>query len=216
MNFSVLMKPVFFNPFSRSDINLSDNEITIRTHPEVGKDFPERFVKEMREQLTLDPYFIASVTSFDKMREEYTKSSISGLLNSVYAITAFLFFNIFLGATGTFWYRTQGRRSEIGLRMAIGASRRNVKGMLCLETLILLFIASLVAASICLQIGQTDLFRLFDLPIGNHGRIGIGYLQDFLNYFTTFGILAVISLAAVWLPASLISAIQPSEALRDE
>jgi hypothetical protein len=36
---------------------------------------------------------------------------------------AFLLINVFFGIVGTFWLWTENRRSEIGLRMAIGSSK---------------------------------------------------------------------------------------------
>ena len=35
----------------------------------------------------------------------------------------FLLVNILLGIVGTFWFRTQHRRGELGLRVAVGSTR---------------------------------------------------------------------------------------------
>ena len=124
----------------------------------------------------------------------------TGDLNGIYAITTFLILNIFLGIIGTFWYRTQTRRSEVGLRLALRATRQGVKQMIFGETLLILFIASVVGVNICLNINQTELLELLDIPISNRMEAGIGMEQEFINYVLTFGLLATISLIAVWYP----------------
>ena len=84
------------------------------------------------------------------------------------------------------------------------------------ETLLILFIASVVGVNICLNIGQTELLELLDIPISNRMDAGIGVEQEFINYLLTFGLLATVSLIAVWYPARQAAKIPPAEALRDE
>lgn len=64
--------------------------------PGADKDFEERFTKEMREQLMLGPYFMSSLKSIDK-NARLTNWPTEDL-NGIYAITAFLILNIFLGS----------------------------------------------------------------------------------------------------------------------
>src|SRR5690606_18291700 len=135
---------------------------------------------------------------------------------SIYSITAFLIVNIFLGIIGTFWFRIQSRRSEIGLRIALGASKSNVKNMFVLETVLLLFLASMVATIICINVSVTDVIRDINVPIPNREGESTGILQYFINYGFTFLFLALIAIVAVWYPAKKASDIQPTEALRDE
>ena len=201
-------------PLKTGDFELPEMQIYMRVSPGAGKDFAERFTREMRDRLMLDPYFLASVKS--TVKNARTINWPAKDLNGVYAITTFLILNIFLGIIGTFWYRTQARRSEIGLRLALGATRQGVKRMICGETLLLLFVASIVGVNICLNIEQTELLELLDIPISNRVDAGIGKEQEFINYALTFSILAAISLIAVWYPARQASKIPPAETLRDE
>lgn len=201
-------------PLKKEEYNLSDMQIYIRISPEADKDFAERFTREMREQLMLGPYFMASI--FSTPESAKTINWPTNELNGIYAITTFLILNIFLGIIGTFWYRTQARRSEVGLRLALGATRQGVKRMIFGETLLILFIASVVGVNICLNIGQTELLELLDIPISNRMDAGIGVEQEFINYLLTFGLLATVSLIAVWYPARQAAKIPPAEALRDE
>ena len=216
------MKDGYFNsyfcnillPLVREEYDLREMQICLRVSPAADKDFEERFTKEMREQLMLGPYFMSSLKSIDK-NARITNWPTDDL-NGIYAITAFLILNIFLGIIGTFWYRTQARRSEVGLRLALGSTRWGVKKLIFGETLLLLFIASIVGVNICINIGHTELLELLDIPIANRMDAGIGNEQEFINYALAFGLLAVISLIAVWYPARQAAKIPPAEALRDE
>ncbi|WP_293714860.1 FtsX-like permease family protein [uncultured Parabacteroides sp.] len=201
-------------PLEKKDFDLSELQIYMRVSPDVSKNFGEEFKRQMRDQLALDPYFLASVISHKDIKKTWTETLNS--LKGVYAITTFLFINIFLGIIGTFWYRTQTRRSEIGLRLALGATRNGVKTMIFMETILILFIASIVGVNICVNIGQTVLLETLDIPISNRVQGGIGSEQEFINYALTFGLLAIISLVAAWYPARQAAKIPPAEALRDE
>lgn len=209
-------KSGLYYPLSYKDIYMW-NQIAVRVAPEADKDFAERFMKEMQSRLEFGPYYLSSVTSFNDLKKKTTERyGITNRLNGVYAIMGFLVVNIFLGLIGTFWYRTQSRRSEIGLRLAMGASRREVMRMMFLETLLLLTAASIVAVNICLNIGQYEVLSAFDIPVGDRVQSGMGIEQDFLDYGLTFLFLAAVSLLAVWYPARQSARIPPAEALHEE
>lgn len=200
-------------PLPKEKYDLQHMQLFIRVKPDAGKDFARRFTRDMREQLMLGPYFLGSIQSSDELKKVNWPAED---LNGIYAITVFLILNIFLGIIGTFWYRTEARRSEIGLRLALGSTKQGVKKLIFGETVLLLFAASLVGVNICLNIGQTEMLGLLGIPIANRASAGVGVEQDFINYGLTFGLLALISLIAVWYPARQAARIPPAEALRDE
>jgi putative ABC transport system permease protein len=207
-----------FIPMAPFQTRLGSNEIAIRVRPEVdSRDFPERFSQEMRDQLAIGPYFLSSVTSFVDIKEEVEASwGQKGRMNSTYAITSFLIINIFLGVLGIFWFRTQSRRNEIGLRLALGSSRRKVQGMVLLETMMLLTIASVIATFICLHLSNPEIIRMLGIPSVDKERWGIGSEQNFINFGITFGFLALVSVLAVWYPARQAAKIMPAETLYEE
>lgn len=218
-------RDMFFNPYEsgiyypidRNNIDIQWNQIAIRVKPETDNNFSERFMKEMKNQLEFDSFNLVSITSAKQMKKKIMDGwGITDRLNSVYAVTAFLVINIFLGLIGTFWYRTQSRRSEIGLRIALGSSKHKIMSMMFLEALLLLFIASFIGVNICLNIGYTEVLQTMDIPVGDRIQAGTGIEQDFINYAITFGFMAIVSLFAVWYPASQSSDVPPAEALREE
>lgn len=196
---------------------LSSREICVRVKPDADKNFAEQFTNDMRGQLEVGDYYLSSVRSLEEYREEYMGwMQYSDNFKSIYSISAFLVINIFLGIVGTFWFRIQSRRSAIGLRIAMGASKKNVRSMFIGETIILLFIASLIAASICINITMADILKDIGIPAINREWEDVEFSQYFIDFGITFIFLAVIATLAVWLPAQKASNIQPAEALRDE
>ena len=204
-------------PIERGDVDLRRMQIAVRVKPEADKNFVERFTEDMREQLFIGPYYLSHVVSVKEMKAQYDSNwGARNQINSTFAITLFLVVNIFLGILGSFWFRTQSRRSELGLRIALGSSKRKVQGMVILETMMLLFIASIIGTIICLNFGSTETLQSLGIPALNKEAWGIGKEQNVINFAITFTFLAIVSVIAVWYPAKQASSIQPAEALRDE
>jgi len=194
---------------------INDREIAVRVKPEADKKFIEQFSNDMRNQLEIGPYFLASVIPIEKDRESFMDLlGYSEEFKSIFSIATFLIVNIFLGIIGTFWFRTQSRRGEIGLRIATGASRANIQKMFIGETLILLFLASVIAAIICINVSLADILKDINLPVVNSKQSD--EMRYLINYGLTFLFLALIAILAVWYPAKQASEIPPAEALHNE
>ena len=206
---------VYFS-YRHEQLDLARSQLAIRVSPEADKDFVARFRKDMKQQLQLGPYYLSSVTSLSKMRSIYERFGYTDSINSMYAVTLFLMLNVFLCIIGTFWFRTQARRNEIGLRIALGSSKRKVRAMLYAEAFQLLLLASIPAAYICLNLGGTELISSLGIPTADRVRGDIGWEQDIINYVLTFAFLAVITALAIWYPARLSTNMSPAEALREE
>lgn len=198
-------------------LDISTNEIAIRVNPKVDKNFKERFMNDMKEKLNIGPYKLGSISSFEEMHKKYiSNSDTTNNLKSIYSITLFLIMNIFLGLIGTFWYRTQARKAQIGLRIAMGSSRRKIKTFLYTETLILLFIAAFIGVNICININQTDLLEAMGIPKSDPTIFNTGIKSYFINFGATFLFMATVSLLAVWYPAQKASNRPPAEALHND
>jgi putative ABC transport system permease protein len=115
---------------------------------------------------------------------------------------------LFLGAVGLYGvisYVVSQRTREIGIRMALGASRGRISGMILREglTIALLGIAVGIAGAVAL----TRLLRAL--------LFGVGPL-DFGTFVAVPVLLALVALCASWLPASRAAATEPLEAIRYE
>lgn len=224
----------FVNPVKRSEYNdcspivyelmkpeeMGDyKDISIRVKSEADSpDFADKFVKEMREQLNLSPYFLVNVTSFDKSRENYMGwMGFSNGLKSTFSVTSFLLINIFLGIIGTFWLRTQSRRGEIALRMALGSSKKRVRYIYILEAIALLFIASILGTILSVNVLATGVLDNIGLPMLESDSLkDLSAIQLLADYLITFGILALITVLAVWYPSQRASKVRPAVVLREE
>jgi putative ABC transport system permease protein len=120
----------------------------------------------------------------------------------------FLLVNIFLGIIGTFWYRTQQRRSELGLRIALGSSLSQLNFLLIGEGLLLLFLAVVPALVVCFHIGHADLTDAWQVEWG-FARFASGAALTLL-------FMALMIVVGIWYPAYQAMKIQPAEALHEE
>jgi len=213
--------PIIYILLTRNNVEAINMEgysqICVRVKAEADKNFIERFTKDMQNQIAIGPYFLSSVTSIDDIRKDYIKwTGYDNNFKSIFSISAFLLINIFLAVVGTFWFRTQTRRSEIGLRIALGSSRVNVQTIFIIETILLILFASIIATVISVNVALADVLKDIGIPAVERGEDEIRLGQYLINYCITFFILITISIVAVWYPSRKASNIQPAEALKDE
>lgn len=188
--------------------NVFTPEICIRLKDNASADAIEKMKKEL-SNLGDSPYYLVDITSFDFLRSDYFKwtGEVQSIKMSM-AIILFFLVNVLLGIVGTFWFRTEQRKNEIGLRMAIGSSKSGLKSYFLTESLILLLLAVVPSAIITIQM------RFFDVNVlGNwEQKIGIFILSG----VATLLILAGMIMLGTWIPVRKASKIQPSEALHYE
>lgn len=118
-------------------------------------------------------------------------------------IAGFLIINVALGLFGVLWYNISRRRSEIGLRRAIGASGSSVSGQLVSESLILATLSIIVGAFFALQF---PLLNVFDVPASV-------YVYAILLSMTFIYLLVI---ACSLYPGRQAAAIHPATALHEE
>jgi hypothetical protein len=196
--------------------------ISVRSSASVPDDrFAEAFGDDMAKDLHIGNYFFKSIVSHEKIAENTAaRFGISSDLKVRVYLMLFFLLNILLCVLGTFWYRVNIRRSEIGLRKAMGASASGIRGELFLEGLCLLAAAALAAMTVELQFVVTGVIGTFGKDWG--ADVDTVYLVDRTawRFLITNGItaivLAAIILTAIALPARRAAALHPAEALRDE
>ncbi|MDR1879461.1 MAG: FtsX-like permease family protein, partial [Tannerellaceae bacterium] len=175
------------------------------------------FLEVMSKALRIGNFHLQSLIPCAKIGADTTRMfGQSGDLNVRLALFIFFLLNILLCAMGTFWYRVNQRRGEVGLRKALGATRAGISAAFFLEGLCLLALSAAVAMAIEFQFvyaGLIDTLGKYDDSI---------YLPDrmLLRFLITNGLtactLAAVILIAVWLPARRAATHPPAESLRDE
>lgn len=197
--------------YDASEQNLGRTQICFRTRSGVegSSDYAARFKKEMKQSLSAGNFWLADVQYFPDVRTGFIENSLSlmGRRLSI-AINLFLLVNIFLAMIGTFWFRVNRRRSELGLRMAMGSSRQGLRKLVVSEGLLMLTMVAIPALVICLNLAYLDILNTEVMKI-TFGRLLVVSLL-------TWGILAAIIWLAVWYPSRQASRMEPAEALHCE
>lgn len=185
---------------------ISNIEVCLRVKSGTPVDFSERLMKLSDAQLNVGNLFILKVHDYDDIRNEFQLSNVNMVKTRIWMM-GFLLLNILLGIIGTFWFRTQYRRSELGLRIAVGSTHMQLWYRLNKEGLLLLTLAALPAGALCYNIGYMDLTEGFM-------EWGIG--RFLIAFSITYVLMATMILVGIWFPARQVIRIQPAEALREE
>jgi len=172
--------------------------------------------KTKADPATLASAIQAAVASVDsaqpaadfKTMEQYVAGSLGPQRIAVSLLEIFSALALFLAAIGLYGvisYSTAQRTREIGIRMALGAQRRQVWGMVLRQGLRLALtgvLAGAVAASVLAQFLRSQLFEVSAF--------------DPSTFALTCLILLVVALAACYIPARRATKVDPMVALRYE
>ena len=125
----------FLNEVAENDIRLYN--CLFRMKKDYSQQEMEAFLQQESERLQVGNVYVSSVKPINEYRADMLKPRWDNQKKKI-AMVGFMLVNIFFGIVGTFWLRTQSRRAEIGLRAALGASKRQLRRELFLEGLFLL------------------------------------------------------------------------------
>ncbi len=130
--------------------------ISVRVKSKRDVNFINRFSSEVQKDMRIGNLYISSIRPLSSDRA-YVLQRYKNKLRNYSAGAGFLLLNIFLGLFGTFWFRTQQRRSEIALLKVIGATNRDIFDRQLSEGLLLLTIASIPAIIIDWNLAHAQL-----------------------------------------------------------
>lgn len=177
--------------------------------------FADTFREKMSRELRVGNFYLKRLTSYERIKADTDYSfGVTYDYRVRMALMAFLGLNILLCVMGTFWYRVRMRRGEIGLRMAIGSPREEIRSQMAREGICLLLMATPLALLIEAQFVMVG---FLDIPKGTLPELywpAILPLRFLLVNILTWILLAIVILLAVWLPASKAAEMEPAEALR--
>jgi putative ABC transport system permease protein len=120
-----------------------------------------------------------------------------------FIIAGFLIINVALGIFGVLWYNTNKRRSEIGLRRAVGASGNAVSIQLVVEAILLATLSVLLGTFFAVQF---PLLHVGALPVNN-------YITAII--LSIISIYVLVFLCALY-PGKQAAAIYPAIALHED
>ena len=183
-------------------------ELCVRVRPEHDQDFIARLKADSESQYRIGNVFISNIRSFKDIRRSFQQYQYNEMRNNFTGM-AFLLVNIFLGLLGTFWFRTQQRKSEIALHKAHGATNGMVFTRLLSEGWLLLLIVTPIALLIDFNLAHAEL---------NSWRNGTTLEWDRLLFCggISFALIALMIAIGIGIPARKAMKIDPAEALHNE
>jgi putative ABC transport system permease protein len=135
----------------------------------------------------------------DSLLRERLMATLSGFFGGLAALLATI------GLYGVMSYMVARRRNEIGIRMALGAGRRDVLVMVMREAGLLLAGGVIVGALLAIAAARAATTLLFGLRPGDPATLGMAIAG-----------LGMVAMLASYLPALRASRLEPTEALREE
>ena len=210
-------RPITFSELTEQDIRhsgeqqLTKVQISFRLRPGVkgSTEYAEAFKKEMKQGLAVGNFWLADVQYYPDIRHRFLDNSMQ--MNGrrlVVAVNVFLLVNVFLAVIGLFWFRVSRRKGEIGLRMAIGSTRRGVRSLTMGEGLLILTLIAIPALLICLNMAYIDLLSTEVMKVTFARLAAVSLL--------TWCILALVIILATWYPSHKAARLEPAEALHYE
>ena len=143
------------------------------------------------------------MTQQEQFEKSFTDERLSARLAISFGFLAALL--VATGLYGTLSYRVSRRTAEIGVRMALGAQRRQVLRMILRESLMVSVAGVVVGLPLALACARVLRSMLFGLGPG-----------DPLAFAASILGLAIVVLAASWIPAWRAARVDPTVALRYE
>jgi ABC-type antimicrobial peptide transport system permease subunit len=135
--------------------------------------------------------------------EGLTRERLMATLSGFYGVLAALL--AMVGIYGIISYMVVRRRNEIGVRIALGAGKTNILGMVLRETLTLLAIGVIAGTALAIGAGKAAQVMLFGLKA-----------TDLPTLVLAAGSLTLIAVAASVLPAARAAGVDPMQVLREE
>ena len=110
-----------------------------------------------------------------------------------------------VGIYGVMAYNVAQRTNEIGIRLALGARPRQLRGMILRESTVVTLAGIIVGVTVALLLTRAVKSMLYGIQP-----------NDPLTFSMGVAILIAVALAASWIPARRAAGVQPMEALRHE
>jgi len=192
--------PVAYAPFSQTSGNLQ-MEYALRTHGDPMALLPEvrGVMRDVDPNLPLE----RPETQRAQFEESISTERLVANLSIFFGLLAALL--VAVGLYGTLSYRINRRTAEIGIRMALGANRRQILWMVVRESMVVGVAGLALGLPFALLLGRALRSLLYGLSA-----------TDPLTFALAFLGIGVITLAASVIPAHRAADVDPQRALRSE
>jgi ABC-type antimicrobial peptide transport system permease subunit len=137
------------------------------------------------------------------IRDNLVGERMMAMLSGFFGLLAAML--VVIGLYGVLSYFITQRRNEIGIRIALGADRGRVVGLVLRDTAAMLAIGLVLGTGLALIAGRAATTMLYGLKAYDAATLALAIL-----------LLSVIAVLASWLPALKASRLNPVDALRCE
>jgi predicted permease len=157
-----------------------------------------RVLADVNPAITVQYQTVRSQVRSSLLRERLM-ATLSGIFGGLAVVIATL------GLYGVMSYMVARRRTEIGIRMALGADRKRVVRLIVREAVVLLAAGLIAGGMLSIAAARSASALLYGIKPWDPATLGMGIAA-----------LAGVSLLAAWLPARRASRVAPNTALREE
>lgn len=193
-------KPIVFLPTAQDDEPGDGATFVLRSAAPLGDIFSgaKATVAEVSPQIGIEFRVLTT-----QLNESLIRDRLMATLSGAFGLLAGLLAT--LGLYGVIAFMVARRRNEIGVRMALGAGRRRVVGLVLREASLLLIIGLALGTLLALAAGRAATALLYGLKPYDPATIA-----------GAIAVLASVALIASYAPARRASRLDPMSALRDE
>lgn len=222
----IIQDPPFASQMSGGS-SFSNLKVAIRLADGVNEsEFVTDFNNNISLKLIVGNLYVAEISSLDSFYSSFiSMNKITSKVVLQAALALFFMINICLAVFATFWMRIEKRRSEIGLMMVIGSTKRGASIYFMLESLAIFGLAAVVGILIVIQIVYYKGLYMLDFNSSlTQFTYSFGPEWPISNYFAHFVIVTLIVLVlegitvlfGTWFSARNVAKILPADALREE
>jgi putative ABC transport system permease protein len=193
-------RPIAYVSEAQDDDPGPDGTFVLRTNAPLGEFYRKaaEAVAEISPGLGVD-FTVLTTQLKESLMRERLMAALAGAFGFLAGSLAVL------GLYGVISYMVARRRNEIGVRIALGASRGQVVGLVLREAVLLLAIGLIVGTALFTWAAQAASSLVYGLTP-----------RDPLTLGGAIALLAMVALFASYGPALRASRLQPMDALRDE
>ncbi len=193
--------PMAWYPFAQEKDVFSEEYIELHTYGDPMAVLPmvRRIIAQIDPNLPVeDPR-----TQQELFANSYVMNSLTAELTTFFGLLAALL--VAIGLYGTLAYRVGRRTQEIGVRMALGATRENVQWMVLRESLWMVALGIVIGLPLSLLAGKLMQSQLYKLS-----------WHDPLAMADALLTVLLVAALASWLPSRRAASVDPMQALRSE
>jgi putative ABC transport system permease protein len=193
-------QPVAYFPEAQNDEQGMGANFVVRTSAPLGEFYrnTETALAEIHPAIGVDFTVLTTQIQQSLMRDRLmaTLAGAFGLLAGILSV---------LGLYGVIAYMVARRRNEIGVRIALGATRSRVVALVLREAILLLAAGLAIGLGLAVWLGQTASSLIYGLKP-----------RDPVTLASAVVLLALVALLASYVPALRAGRLQPMDALREE